>query len=207
MARDLTTAFEAATKAKEVAPILMVEMAFVSGTVRLWTGYGDITSGGHTWTGAGTLGSISEPEEVLDPAAKGITLTLTAVPNEYAALALSEEYQGRNAKVFLGVLNSDGTLIADPYQLFGGRMDVMTIQDGGTTSSISVSVENRLIDLTRSRERRYSHQDQQIEYPGDLGFEYVNSLQDKEIRWGIPLPSIAQNTAPTINNNGFRPHR
>ena len=43
---------------------------------------------------------------------------------------------------------------------------------------------NVLIDLNRSRVRRYTNEDQQIDYPTDVGFEYVQSLQDFEIKWG-----------------------
>ena len=38
--------------------------------------------------------------------------------------------------------------------------------------------------LKRSRERRYTHDDQQIDFPGDLGFEFVPKLQELNLVWG-----------------------
>ena len=63
-------------------------------------------------------------------------------------------------------------------------MDVMTIEDAGATATINVSAESRLIDLDRSRTRRFTSEDQKIDYPNDKGLEMVASLQDKQITWG-----------------------
>ena len=44
--------------------------------------------------------------------------------------------------------------------------------------------ESRLIDLNRARNFRSTHEDQQQIFHGDLGFEYVAAIQDKEVSWG-----------------------
>jgi hypothetical protein len=49
---------------------------------------------------------------------------------------------------------------------------------------ISVRYENSLVDLQRVRVRHYTHEDQTFEHPTDMGFEYVATLQDKQITWG-----------------------
>jgi hypothetical protein len=63
-------------------------------------------------------------------------------------------------------------------------MDIMKIDEGPESATIVLSLENRLIALDRSKERRYTHEDQQLSFPGDKGFEFVPDLQDKEIIWG-----------------------
>lgn len=77
----------------------------------------------------------------------------------------------------------DAVVIADPFLAFEGRLDVPDISDDGESCTVRVSYESRLIDLERPRERRITHEDQQIDYPGDLGREYVASLQDKVVVW------------------------
>jgi hypothetical protein len=74
--------------------------------------------------------------------------------------------------------------VADPYLVFDGRMDVMTIEDAGETANISLSAESRLIDLERARVRRYTNNDQQNQFAGDTSLRFVADLQDKEIAWG-----------------------
>ena len=78
----------------------------------------------------------------------------------------------------------------------------MTIKDSGETSTIELTVESRLIDLQRQRERRFTDADQKYFYPGDTGLQYVAGLQDQVIYWGASTP-VSTPTAvfsnPTVN--------
>ena len=99
--------------------------------------------------------------------------------------ALGQVQQGRSCQLFLGALNiTTGALIADPYELFAGFTDVTVIEENAESATISISAENRLIDLERPRVRRYTDEDQKSEYSTDVGFEFVPSLQDKVIVFG-----------------------
>ena len=80
-------------------------------------------------------------------------------------------------------MDSDNAFI-DRVQLFKGRLDVMTIHESGGVASITVSAENILVGLERVRHRRFTHEDQQKQFPNDFGFQYVVSLQQKELTWG-----------------------
>ena len=181
--RDITAAMQAAFDSGDMHALILVEMFFDSETLRLWTGIGDLSWNGSTWLGAGAVGSISDIEETEELQANGVNLTLSGVPSEYIGLAYDEPYQRRLVKVYFGLLDDTFAVIADPKAVFVGRMDIMNIDVGPETSAITVSVESRLIDLLKSRTWRYTHEDQQIEYPGDMGLEFVADLQNKEIRW------------------------
>lgn len=191
MARSLTTAFKNHISGASVTPILLFYADFPSGAVRAWSGYGTLSWGGNNYTGIGDFGGVDRVEEGSDHSAKGIVFTLAGIPSSLIALALADAYQGRTCTLWLGAMDSTGAVIADPYQFFSGRMDVMEIEDGGDTATIKLTGENRLIDLNRPRARRYTHEDQQIDYPGDLGLEYVAGLQDKKIYWGVAGPSAS----------------
>ena len=75
-------------------------------------------------------------------------------------------------------------MVADPYLVFDGRMDVMTIDDSGSTATVSLSVESRLIDLERPRLRRYTPEDQKTNFPNDTGMDFVPTIQNVAIQWG-----------------------
>ena len=60
----------------------------------------------------------------------------------------------------------------------------MVIEEGADTSTITVSVESKLIDLERARTLRYTDESQKARFPNDKGFQYVNDLQDKKFNWG-----------------------
>ena len=157
-----------------------VELAFDSGTTRLWNGYGDLTVASNTYTGSGDLMSISSIEESGDISAKGLNMVLSGIPSSLLSLALTENYQNRSVSVYVGTITS-GTVAS--YEVFNGRMDVMTLQESGDTCTISLTAESRLIDLERPRVRRYTPEDQKLIDADDTGLDFINSLQEATFEW------------------------
>ena len=188
MARSITTAFNNAVTSQVVRPLLACELEFSTGTLRFWNGYGDLamTAGGssNTFTGLGDLMNVSAISESDQVEAVGAQLSLTGIKSSLISAALSANYTNRNASIFLGLFDTNKAVIADVYTLFKGKMDIMKIDEGPETATIALNLENRLIVLDRAKERRYTHEDQQLSFAGDLGFEFVPDLQDKEIIWG-----------------------
>lgn len=184
MSRNITTAFNNILESDNLSPFLAVDLSFDGGNFVTWTGYGNITFGGTTYIGGGDFLNVSQISETADIQANGINITLSGIPSDLISSALNETYQGRPAKLYLGVLDGNGAVVADPYLIFSGRMDTMGIEDTGDTANISLTAESRLIDLERSRERRYTSEDQKIDYPNDKGLEFIADLQEKEIVWG-----------------------
>ena len=167
-----------------------IKAEFRSATAYWWTGYGTKTHDGHDWLGVGTLGTISGIDESSRPEATGATFTLNGIDSEMVAKALhgdtglgfTEAYQGRPITLYLAILD-DSDAIIQFIQIYAGRMDTMTIQDG-ETATISLTSESYLIDLFRRSGIRYTDQAQQQLHSGDLGMEFVASIQDKPIKWG-----------------------
>ena len=165
-----------------LAPFFAIDLAFDSGAVRLWNGYYDLTVDGEEYIGSGSLLGISSIDETAEIEANGVTITLSGIDSSLISVALTENYQNRTAKIYIGAIADNGTVSS--YQIFSGRLDVMTIEESGETATIAVTAENRLIDLERPRTRRYTSEDQKSLFPGDLGLDYVNDLQDKTLDWG-----------------------
>ena len=188
MSRGITTAFNNAITSQVVRPLLAVELEFSTGTLRFWNGFGDLTmtAGGssNTFTGLGDLMGVSAVSESDQVEAIGATLSLTGIKSSLISAALSANYTNRNASIFLGLFDTNKSVIADVYTLFKGKMDIMKIDEGAESASIVLNLENRLIALDRPKKRRYTHEDQQLSFSGDLGFEFIPDLQDKEIIWG-----------------------
>jgi hypothetical protein len=164
-------------------------MVFDSSVLNIWSGIGDLAFGGNTYTGTGDLLSISEITETADIQATGIKVSLTGIKTSFIAIAKDQDYQGRVLNVSLGAFDASGSLIADPVIVFSGFMDTMTISESGQYSTITVSVENKLISFERSKVRRYTAEDQKIDHPTDKGFEFVTAIVQKQIIWGRATPT------------------
>jgi hypothetical protein len=206
MSRDLSTAISSSLEDNVVYPFFAVELQFDSpNTLRLWTGYGTLVYDSVSYYGTGELLGISSVEETIEMAAKGATLTLSAVPSEVISLALQSPYQGRVCKIYFGMFTTDTLLQEDGTsyilmqdgskirlesqetgltEVFTGYMNQMNIEEGPETSTIQLSVENKLVDLERPRVARYTSAYQKDKFNGDLGLDFVESLQDQKLTWG-----------------------
>jgi len=174
----------AALRADRVNLFLLYEGVFASGSVRLWTGAGFLDWDGRLWTGLGQLLSVSAITETDEVAAGGTAITLSGVPLATIEAAIAEARQGLPGRIWLGLMTDAGEIIPDPLRLFSGRLDVPEIREDEATATVTLSYESRLIDLTRPREWRYTHESQQALFPGDRGLEFVTAIQEKEITWG-----------------------
>jgi hypothetical protein len=205
MSRDLATDIIDALDDDVIYPFFAIELLFDGdNTLRLWTGLGTLTHNSQEWVGTGTLLNISTVEEASEIAVKGATVTLSGIPSSVISLALSQPYQGRVCNLYFGMftvnkllqqsddyilmqtgakvlLQTDQTSISN---IFSGYMDQMNILETPSTSTIELVVENRLIDLQRARIARFTSEYQKSLYPTDLGLDFVEDLQDKDISWG-----------------------
>ena len=195
MSRTITPAVVAELASGQVRPAIFFEAQFPSGFLRLWSGLGSISWSGQTWVGAGNLMGVGAIEESADVVATGTTISLSGIPVELVSLCLADARQGMPGKVWIGFLSAAGAVIADPILAFAGRLDVPSIMDGMERCEVQITYESRLIDLNRTREWRYTHESQQQFSAGDLGFEYVSALQDKEVRWGMGTSVAGQASA------------
>lgn len=184
MSRSLTSAMQSAVTADLVRPIILVQCAFDSGNLNLWNGVGNLTVSSVDYVGAGTLLAIGEIAETSELQANGITVTLSGITDPLLAKARDEDYQGRELKVLLGAMDASNGVISTPVNVFSGFMDTMVINDSSETATIQIAVENRLIGFERTRVRRYTAEDQLIDFPNDKGLEFVADMAEKEIVWG-----------------------
>jgi hypothetical protein len=175
---------QTAVTADLVRPIILVECAFDSGDLNLWNGIGTLTVSSTDYVGAGTLLAIGEIAESSELQANGITVTLSGITDPLLSKARDEDYQGRELTVKLGAMDSSNGVISAPVTVFSGFMDTMVINDSAETATIQIAVENRLIEFERTRIRRYTAEDQKIDYPNDKGLEFVAEMAEKEIVWG-----------------------
>lgn len=193
MARDLTAGVIAAINEDFILPIFLTKIDTSGGLLRLWTGLGNLTFNSEIYLGIGKGGKLSDFQETSDLRANGITLSLSGVSQDMLSIALSQIQQGRDAIVFMGYFdNSTRTLIVDPYEIFTGVTDIPIIKEGSSRATIAIKCENRLITLNIPKVRRYTKEDQSIEFPNDLGFDFVPSIQDKVVQFGSAINTAAQ---------------
>lgn len=122
------------------------------------------------WTEVGTAGAAGAYNQWVVPS--GITGT--------AFYYYCQNHSGMGGSV----TPTTAYVLPTPFVLFEGTMDRMVLTDRGDEASVAIFCESRLISLENNNVRRYTPEDQKIDYPNDLGLDFVAGLQNAEIRWG-----------------------
>ena len=109
---------------------------------------------------------------------------ISGVNQANISTALTESFINRDVIIYRGLLDSNEDLIADPFNAFRGQLDDFTLSESpNSTSTISWTVTSELADFERVGGRRANYQEQQVFYPGDEGFEFIDQSV-KDIKWG-----------------------
>ncbi len=180
--RGLTAEVLAAIVGPAVTLAYISEIGLENGEkVRTWSGVGPITFQGEVFVGVGNEGGFGPVQEDQDLRANQVTFFLEGIKPSLVAAALSSIRPREKAKLWMTLIDSDGSIIPDPVCLWRGFTDVPELQFGAKTSKISIITESRLIELEQSIGTRYTDADQQHRFPGDLGFVFVPSLQERRV--------------------------
>lgn len=173
--RGLSAGNLAAVAASTAHPVLLWFGDFSSGAVRVTSHARDIVWGGHTWTALGDLVGVGEVKETEQVQANQVEFFLN-FSSTLLTKALEAGYRRRSCILYIGFLDDNDALVADPIA-FPYIMDRMPGRRSGDSAKISVIAESRLVDMQRSSELRYTDPQQQYLYAGDRFFEYVEGLQ------------------------------
>jgi len=170
--------------ADEQALFFAVKAEFDTDDILVWSGTDDLVIGSDTYTGAGTLLSVSGSEDNTQLQSNGLVVAMSGMDSTVVNYALTENYQNRPITVLMGYVMGGTNEVAGTLTLFKGRMTSLIINDDPTGSTVTIDAENRLVDLDRPSNFRYTKESQNFLHSGDTSFDRVASLQDKQIVWG-----------------------
>ena len=189
--------------ADEQALFFALKAEFDTDDILLWSGTDDLVIASETYTGAGNLLSISNTEDNLELKSNGLVITLSGMDATIVNYALTENYQNRPLTLFMGYVMGGTNEVAGTLTLFKGRMTNLVIGDTPEGSTVTISAENRLVDLDRPSNLRYTKESQNFLHDGDTGFNRVASLQDKQINWGKSSDTAGKGGSAD-RDNGFQ---
>ena len=135
------------------------------------------------YLGVGDLGKLSAVTEGSDVQAYGMQISLSAIDSNLLGECMNDIQLGAPVSILFAVLDDTGNIIGVPYPLFVGVVDQPKVQLGTKEMSISLSLENRLLDLQRANQRKYTSGDQMLYYPTDCSFFANELLNDQCLVW------------------------
>lgn len=186
MSLALHSAVETQIESAVYGVLYLVEMRFGTGTLRVTNYPKTITALSQTWTGLGALGGVSDLKESEDGRSQKVELTLSGVDSANKALALGSvsNYQNRAVLIYVGIMDSQFRVVANPVLRFSGFMDRVRIEseesEDGVMNSVIMECQSGSYDPRGNPSSlRLNNAQHQAVHPGELGFEQVQGLIGK----------------------------
>jgi hypothetical protein len=180
----------AALSAPVFFPVLFVYIDWPGGAVRVHSGVGSITWGGHTWLGVGAAGEIETQGEALSPASARSRLTLYG---PFDALLAQSAVQARQraGAIYLGTVTQRGgnVLTGLPFPVFEGFVDGLRFSARDQGGDIRFGLQVDLLSGPSLRANAaifHSAADQQAAFPGDTAGRHLISIEARVQRTTWP---------------------
>ena len=182
MSRGLSTINETQVDSTHVHDVTLVKLELDT-PVYAHSGVGTITYDGNPYIGVGAFGGVSaaRESELLGPSA--ITLSLSGVDSDYITEALDSGNLYDVVTIYQGLRQDDGTLYDDPWTLWKGWYEYAGISVG-EESVVAITCQHDLSQLNEKDGGRYSDEDQQNAYTGDVGLEFTADMVEVKLVWG-----------------------
>jgi hypothetical protein len=181
--RSINAGLQSAAQSAEFGYIIFVALDFPSGYLYVHNGVGTYTFGGNDYLGVGAFGSIDTIEETTSLNSRPVNLTLSSITQEIIDAVKTDNVFGRDADIYVGAINSDGELLADPDNWWSGHMENIEVVLG-QENAVKVRLQSRASRLRLRSNKRYTLEEQQRDHSGDLLFEFLPSLKDAKVVWG-----------------------
>lgn len=183
MSRDISSPMLSSLTSNLIRPGFLVDIGFRSVTEHVWTGSGSIVWNGNTYKGVGSLGKIGAISEGSSVSADGTTISLSGIDPALLSESMTDIQLGAPATVWFALFDQNLNILGTPYPLFVGTVDQPQLDIGLEDLTIALKLENKLVNLQRANMRRYTAADQNLYYPGDTAFNWVEILNDQALLW------------------------
>ena len=154
------------------------------GAVYLWSRIGTLNWDDHQWRGIGALGRVSGISKTTTLEVKQITLELRGVPPTSTEF-LDTNVRNRPAKLWLAAIERQ-KVVGSPLVIIDDKMDYMKlkVEDNGT-STLQILVNVGFWSIERAINKAWTHEEQQLKYPGDTGMSQIPLLTSKQTNWRL----------------------
>lgn len=182
MSRGLSSSNQAQIAASFLHSVILVHMAFDT-PAYAHSGVGNIEFDGNTYLGVGTFGMLDEVIESEEINAKAFQMGLSGVDSDQLTVALDSGKYGDVITFYEGYLSDDGTLVDDPWLLARGIFEnAEAVLDDENV--VIINVKHDIAMLEEKDGSRFSDEDQQNRFSGDLGLEFVTDATSVKLTWG-----------------------
>lgn len=164
-------------------PVFLIDFAFDSGSVYIWTHPVSGTVDGKTYQPLGSLTGSLAIRNSIDSQTFDSSSQLAGINDELAVIGRTEQFQRRPASIALGNFDASGTITNVETQFIGtlqNFVEVLSLDD----PTLTITMSSVFADLNRPHGTRYTDEDQTRIDPNDTFFKRRATAQINEPAFG-----------------------
>lgn len=158
------------------APIVLIDLFFDSGSLHIWTLPFPRSFEGNDYVPLAGITAGITVRNSLDVSSLDAGLQLSGQSEELLNIALTEQFQGREAVIRLGNLDDD-LQIKNTETIFLGSITNMPVTDTTDDSTVAIVLDSIFKDLQSPRVVRQSPADHALRDPDDSIFDFVETTE------------------------------
>lgn len=179
--REITTTNQNQVSADYLEQVLLLKLDF-SDPAYIHSSFGELVFDGNTYIGVGDFGAISTLREQAKLGPAPLELALSGVNPLLIQESLDSTEYRATVTLYEGYRQDDGTLADDPWVVWSGWWEHASMSLGAN-NAIRATAQHDLSILNEKDGSRYSDEDQQQLYSGDVGFEFTPYMADLQLAW------------------------
>ena len=186
MARTLTTALKNELLTNEIRPVHLLSIGFatpVNITDNSFSLTSSVSGSSTTYTASPFLVATPTFTEETDLTKTSLNITLSGADTTFISTVLNENIVNDTVDIFIGLLDSNNALIADPILLYSGNIDTFQISESETESNVILTVVSHWADFDKKSGRQTNNNSQQRFFNTDVGMDF-SSQTVLDLKWG-----------------------
>lgn len=186
MTRNLTLSIKTALATNDIRPFHLLTIGFstpVNLTDCSFSLTSSVSGSSVTYNPSDFIVGIGEFQEEIDVTKSSLLISLSGADQTFISTMLNENVTNDEVTIFRGLLDTDSSIISDPFMLYKGNIESFAINETTKKSTINITVVSHWADFEKKNGRKTNNTSQQRFFANDVGMDF-SSQTVLDIRWG-----------------------
>ena len=186
MTRSLTTAIKNELSQNKIRPVHLITINFdtpVNLTDCSFSLTSSVSGSSVTYSASDFILGVSNFTEEVDITKSTLNIGLSGADQTFISTVLNEPVINDEVIIYRGLLNTNNSLIADPFLLYKGNIESFAINESPKDSLINLTIVSHWADFEKKNGRKTNNTSQQRFFSTDVGMDF-SSQTVLDIKWG-----------------------
>jgi len=186
MTRNLTSSIKTALATNDIRPVHLLTIGFstpINFTDCSFSLTSSVSGSSVTYNPSDFVIGVSDFSEEIDVTKSSLTISLSGADQTFISTVLNENITNDEVSIYRGLLDTDSSLIADPFLLYQGNIENFAVNETEKDSVVNLTVVSHWADFEKKNGRKTNNTSQQRFFSTDVGMDF-SSQTVLDVRWG-----------------------